>query len=739
MWKTICFVVIFTLSISIPALAQVDTEFWFAAPEVTVDHADRPVYLRISSLQAGGSITISQPANPSFAAITQSIGANSTLSIDLTEQIDQIENMPADQVLNFGLFIKSTNPITVYYEVFGTNYFAPGANSDLFVLKGSHALGKEFYTPFQTHWNNNTTMLNDAWSSFDIVATENNTGVTITPSKNIVGHAAGVPYTIFLQKGQTYSARAVSPLAAEHPSGSHITSTKPIAVTVKDDSMQSAGNYDLGGDQIIPLDFIGKEYIAIKVSDVLNTDRLYVVVTKPNTTISLNGTSMTTINAGQTYEIHLLTPTGYITASDSVYVYHVAGFAQELGGAILPPLGCTGSRQVSFTRSTNELFYIQLVVKSGYEQYFTLNGSSTLVPAGVFNTVPFTGGVWKYARIPFNATTLAAGSANLLKNDSADFQLSTLNGGSTTGFRYGYFSDFGFLELGSDKGICEGDSTKLLAGPFMDSYLWNTGSTDFYLTAKDSGRYSITVTKGTCQIRDSIKIFFLPKITSAILGNDTAGCSNSRLTIKTLSSFASYVWNTGSTDANLRPVVSGEYTVTVTNSDGCKNSDTISVLLYPAPNPQILYDTNLEPFCKNPLAELRANEDFAQYLWSTGDTTKTIATPHTETDFFTLYATNSYGCSRYTEISIDCSPVIGLVPNLLTPNGDGKNDIFYIEHLRHGKWIFEVYNRWGERVYAHTGYDNSFDPEALNDGIYYFSLRHKEGKGEKKGWVQVIR
>lgn len=721
------------------ALAQVDTEFWFAAPEVTSQHSDRPVFLRISCLQNGASVQISQPANASFAVINLSLAANQTVSVDLTGSIDLLENKPGDQILNKGLYIKSTNPITVYYEVLGTNTWGI-VNCDIFVLKGNHALGKEFYVPFQTYWDNNYTALNDAYSSFDIVATEDNTTVTITPTQNLLGHAAGISYTITLQKGQTYSARAASPLASGHPTGSHITSNKRIAVTVKDDSIFEAPNYDLAGDQIIPLEFIGKEYIAIKISDTSNTDRLYIIATKDNTDIFLNGTGpVTTLNAGQTYEIQLLSPTAYITSSDSVYVWHVGGFTNELGGAILPPLGCTGSRQVSFTRSNNELFFIEIVVKSGYEQYFRLNGNTSLVPAGVFNTVPGTGGAWKYAKIPLNTTVIPPGSNNQIRNDSADFQFSTLNGGASTGFRYGYFSDFGFLELGSDRGICEGDSIRLEAGFFKDSYLWNTGSTNSSIFVKDTGTYSVTVTKGVCQMKDSTHVFFYPKITTDVLGNDTAACINAGLRLRTLFPFSSYLWSTGSTDPTIRPFTTDEYTVTVTNIYGCKKSDTMFVTLYPAPYPLILYNTNLESFCKDSIVSLEANENFTSYLWSTGDTTKAISTVHNENDYFSLQVTNSYGCRKQTELQLDCSPVIGLVPNLLTPNDDGMNDIFYIEYLRHGKWIFEVYNRWGARVYEHNGYDNSFNPKELEDGVYYFSLRHKEGKGEKRGWLQVIR
>ncbi len=739
MLKKVFLPLILSCILILPCHAQVDTEFWFAAPEVSSQHADKPVFLRVSSLQNATTFTISQPANTTFAPQTYSLGANKTISIDLTSHLASLENTPPDEILTYGLHIIASNPITAYYEVLGTSFYGIGVNSDIFVLKGSHALGKEFYVPFQTHWDNNHTALNDAWASFDIVASENNTLVTITPSTDLVGHPAGITYNITLQKGQTYSAQAASPLASARPTGSHIVASKPIAVTVKDDSILEEGSYDLAGDQIIPIEYIGTEYIAVKISSTHNTDRVYVVATKPNTTVYQNGSSVATLQEGESYEIHLLTPSVYITASDSVYLWQVGGFDNELGGAILPPLGCTGSRQVSFTRSTDENFFVVLVVRSGYEDYFSLNGSATLIPGSVFNDVAGSAGAWKYAKLPFDPTVIPTNSANQIQNDSSDFQLSILNGASTTGFRFGYFSDFGFLELGSDKGICEGDSIKLDAGALKNSYLWNTGATSQFIVVQDTGTYHVTVTKGICQMRDSVNVYFLPKVTGAILPADTAACINDRLQLKTISRFSSYLWNTGSTEPSLKPMQSGEYTVEVTNEFGCKTRDTMQVTLHPAPVPAILYDQDLSSFCKSEQVHLEANADYAHYQWSTGDTTKSITTPHNENDYFTLQVTNHFGCSRSTQLEIDCSPVIGLVPNLLTPNNDGKNDVFYVEYLRPGTWAFEVYNRWGERIYQNLYYDNSFDPKELNDGIYYFSLRHKEGKGEKKGWLHIIR
>ena len=52
---------------------------------------------------------------------------------------------------------------------------------------------------------------------FNIVATKDSTAVTITPSHSLIGHSAGVPFTIYLNKGQTYFCKIVEPDPANNP------------------------------------------------------------------------------------------------------------------------------------------------------------------------------------------------------------------------------------------------------------------------------------------------------------------------------------------------------------------------------------------------------------------------------------------------------------------------------------------------------------------------------------------
>lgn len=94
--------------------------------------------------------------------------------------------------------------------------------------------------------------------------------------------------------------------------------------------------------------------------------------------------------------------------------------------------------------------------------------------------------------------------------------------------------------------------------------------------------------------------------------------------------------------------------------------------------------------------------------------------------------------------STDKKEISGLrIPNVFTPNGDGKNDTFYIEHLE----SFEsnevtIINRWGSTVYQSSHYQNDWTAPGLADGTYFYVVKVRNGTTtwqDYKGYVTVIR
>ncbi|MGF1923044.1 MAG: DUF7507 domain-containing protein [Bacteroidia bacterium] len=82
------------------------------------------------------------------------------------------------------------------------------------------------------------------------------------------------------------------------------------------------------------------------------------------------------------------------------------------------------------------------------------------------------------------------------------------------------------------------------------------------------------------------------------------------------------------------------------------------------------------------------------------------------------------------------------VPNILTPNGDGKNDIFIIIGRENYESLeLEVFNRWGNQVYMNRNYKSDWRGEGLNEGTYFYTVKLKRGKAVtiQKGWVLIKR
>jgi len=578
------YVLVFMLTLmQMEAFTQQDTVFWFAAPDVAASHGDEPIFLRISTLGNPATVWVSQPANPAFVPQTQYIPANNTGSINLTPFKSIIENQPANSVLNNGLLLLSSQLVTAYYEVAHTN------NPDIFPLKGKNGLGLEFYIPSQFHYPNQV-----GQETFEIVATQNNTLVTITVTDDVVGHAKGETWSIVLNRGQTYTMRCTGTGITNSLAGSHITASKPIAVTIMDDSIRpqiTTGGYDLVGDQIQPLNLLGIEHIVVRgfaFSGTQNFEKFYVLATQNNTQIFLNGSAIpaATINKGETYWAAMTENAYYILGDKPIYVYHISGHFDELGSAVVPHITCTGSQQVGFNRTSSMEFALMVLTRNDYKSGFLVNGNSTIITASDFNTVPGTGGVWVYARKELNSTALLPTGSNVIENTLGAFHMGILNklGGSS---EYGYFSDYSSLYLGPDISYCPGGSVTLDAGAGMNSYLWNTGATTQTIITSEPGSYWVTVTQELCILSDTVVIAHY-NTTSVNLGSDTAICQGQTLILDAGEGYRNYLWQDGSTRQTFAASEAGTYWVQVTDENNCILSDTMQLTIHPVPSPILI-------------------------------------------------------------------------------------------------------------------------------------------------------
>lgn len=561
------------------SLAQQDSLFWFVAPDVAASHGDSPIYLRVSTLSNPSSVTVSMPSRPAFTPMSINIPANNVGTIDLTPFKSIIENAPPDVVNDNGLKITSTSIVTAYYEVAHAN------NPDIFPLKGKNGLGMDFFIPSQFHYPNQV-----GQESFEIVATENGTIVTIYVTDNVNGHTAGSTWTVNLKKGQTYSVRSTNTTPSATLAGSRVTSNKPIAISIMDDSLRpqiTTGGYDLVGDQILPVNLLGIEYIVVKgfAYDASNNfERLYILAPHDNTNIYINGsvTPAATLNSGQSHSILMALNAYYITTDFPVYVYHISGHFNELGSAVIPHITCTGSQQVGFIRSTSLDFALMLLTKNDYKSGFLVNGNATTILGSDFTSVPGTAGVWVYARKELNSTAQLPSGPNIIENTLGPFHMGILNklGGSS---EYGYFSDYSSLYLGPDISYCFGKSITLDAGAGYSSYLWNNGTTSQTLITSDTGTYYVTVQDGLCILSDTLHLAYYP-IPSVEIGSDSSICQGESITYDAGAGFSAYLWHNGSTLQTHTTSTTGTKWVKVNDDNDCEATDTLELTVHPVPS-----------------------------------------------------------------------------------------------------------------------------------------------------------
>jgi gliding motility-associated-like protein len=88
----------------------------------------------------------------------------------------------------------------------------------------------------------------------------------------------------------------------------------------------------------------------------------------------------------------------------------------------------------------------------------------------------------------------------------------------------------------------------------------------------------------------------------------------------------------------------------------------------------------------------------------------------------------------------------GPIPEIFTPNGDDKNDLFEIPGIsKFPDNELIIYNRWGNLVYSKSNYNNTWDGSSnkntgkLPAGTYYYILKLNDTENSViKGYIQLI-
>ncbi len=207
------------------------------------------------------------------------------------------------------------------------------------------------------------------------------------------------------------------------------------------------------------------------------------------------------------------------------------------------------------------------------------------------------------------------------------------------------------VNLGPDAAICQGNCITLYASP-AQTFQWNTGSTTSSINVCNAGIYWVIITDNNgCTGSDSINIIVNPIPVPVITAADTSLCFGESTTLNAGSGYANYLWSNGSSSQSINVSLTGPYTVTVTDMNGCTGTDNIIIQVNPNPVPVITGDTTL---CPGETTILNAGVGYTNYLWITGAMTQTITTSVTNT--FTVTVTDANGCTGTDHITVIAAP-----------------------------------------------------------------------------------
>ncbi|MBX7108132.1 MAG: gliding motility-associated C-terminal domain-containing protein [Chitinophagales bacterium] len=299
--------------------------------------------------------------------------------------------------------------------------------------------------------------------------------------------------------------------------------------------------------------------------------------------------------------------------------------------------------------------------------------------------------------------------------------------------------------MGNDTVVCKGQLVILDAGAGFATYLWQDMSTNQTYNAINAGTYSVTVTDTDgCIKLSTIKVNNFG-IAPLEIGNDTSLCVGDKV-IFNGGAFSDYVWQDGSKGPIFTATAPGIYYVTVTDFNGCVQSDTAEIIsFYPQPPDAFLTDTVL---CTSEFILLEGPLGYASYLWTDGSTTSAITV--VKPDVYGLTITSSDGCSSSdsTIVSLKC-PTSIYMPTAFTPNGDGINDTYIPIGYNITSYNIIIYNRWGKVVYVSSdftvGWDGRSKDIKCETGTYIYSvswtgsLDGKPSSGTLKGNLTLIR
>lgn len=298
----------------------------------------------------------------------------------------------------------------------------------------------------------------------------------------------------------------------------------------------------------------------------------------------------------------------------------------------------------------------------------------------------------------------------------------------------------------------------MVNGPGTATFSPNANQYNAVVTVTQYGAYDFAWTEVSfnCSSTDIIRVVF-HSAPSVNAGQDDAVCKGRNIQLHATGS-GTFLWspagllnNPAIPEPVATPVVTTIYTVTLTDEWNCTNSDQVRIEVMEQPVSDAGPDQILEYLFET---TLNAGElmpyDAGEWSVITGtavfddiNNNGTGVTGLSLGENQLVWSVSNAACSESSDtVVITVNELI--VPTMITPNLDGKNDFFIIKGLESlGRTDLRVFNRWGGIVYHNENYANNWDGkdyqgDDLPDDTYFFIIK-TEKTSPIKGYVLIRR
>lgn len=292
--------------------------------------------------------------------------------------------------------------------------------------------------------------------------------------------------------------------------------------------------------------------------------------------------------------------------------------------------------------------------------------------------------------------------------------------------------------VGPDRVICAGRPIwirKTVAG----TATWSTGEVGDSIQIGLPGTYTVAVNTGSCISRDTVNVTVRPN-QRGFLGADLSLC---RGDLKILNAPLGTAMRLRS-DFGLDSTVTsrydvrtpGVYTAQLLNAaTTCLEMDTITI------RDGVISDSLPSRIvtCIVGNVPIVAPLGMDSYRWSTGETTREIVARRTGGVYVVVSRNGCQDTLRTEVVSDNCT---WFIPNVITVNGDGKNEAWQPSRDVFSTVDCRVYNRYGVPVFTTTDRQLNWTPDNLPSGLYFYRIVGTLASGEPadlKGWVELMR